>query len=275
MSCFILAPLYCAGLGLVAGCQPPANSELALIPDAAKEIAKIRAEFGVHVHYIYDFETYFPSSWKSPPFSAQGSQIDLDESRRVVHLIPAFLKMYPPDLIKNDLHDIYLLGSMKFHGLAYGGTNSSDAIYLVSEGENQGYTERSLAGTMHSEFSSILLRNHRFPSKEWTAINDRDFKYAGEGKDLVDRPDARTSSDDILREGFTCVYGKASLEEDINMYVDSAIAGPALLASAAKKHVRVARKLGVLVQFYEGIGRELNYSGEFGLLTRLKSMVRP
>jgi hypothetical protein len=59
------------------------------------------------------------------------------------------------------------------------------------------------------------------------------------------------------------------------MYIDSAIAEPALLASAAKKHVRVARKLGVLVQFYEGIGRELNYSGEFGLLARLKSTIRP
>jgi hypothetical protein len=42
-----------------------------------------------------------------------------------------------------------------------------------------------------------------------------------------------------------------------------------------RKRTSESRKLGVLVQFYEGIGRELNYSGEFGLLARLKNMVRP
>ena len=52
----------------------------------------------------------------------------------------------------------------------------------------------SFPGTMHSEFSSIRLRNHRFPSQEWTAINDRDFKYAGEGKDLAEASDRSGAS---------------------------------------------------------------------------------
>ena len=130
--------------------------------EANNDIGRIWEEFGVRVHVTYDARSYFPPYWKEAPFSGQGSQIDRDEGKRLVRLIPSFLFMYPPELIVKTLRDIYLLKSMSFYGLRYGGTCSPDGIYIASQGDDRACNDALLTAQMHSEFSSILYRTISF-----------------------------------------------------------------------------------------------------------------
>jgi hypothetical protein len=239
------------------------------------EIARIRGEFGVQVHVIYDFESYFPREWREAAYSAQGSQIDVDESMRLIRLIPGFLSMYPAQLIRRNLRDIYLLKAMSFYGLRYGGTNSLDGIYIASRGNEPKCRDERLAGVMHAEFSSILLRNYRFPSEAWSRINDSNWRYAGTIKDLIGRSDLYSHTETLLRQGFISIYGQASVEEDVNMYIECVIEQRSFVTVAAANHKRVRQKLEILTHFFEGIKHQLGFSGEFELLTRLKSSLNP
>jgi hypothetical protein len=270
----LMKSLCCAGLAFALGCGAGGSrgSKCARRQTESEQLERgIRERFGVRVHVSYDRDVFFPPTWKRPPVSARGSQIEPDEVSLLMRLIPEFLSMYPPSLVTNNLRDIYLLSAMSFYGLDYGGTFSKAGIFITCPSGSRRYHDLSLAATMHSEFSSILLRNYRFPEKEWTGINDVNWRYLGSGTDLLGRPDLFEQTEDLFRQGFMCTYGQASLEEDVNMYVFSAIHGHHTLSSAATRHTRIRKKLRVLILFYEGIGRELHYSGEFGFVTRLKA----
>jgi hypothetical protein len=237
------------------------------------DLARISKTFGVRVHVAYNRENYFPAEWRSPPASAKGSQIKPAEAQRITRLIPGFLSMYPPALITENLRHVFLLESMSFYGLEYGGTNSRDAIYIASLGRTRPHHDVSVAALMHSELSSILYRNYDFPSGEWRQANEDTWVYIGEGKDLLGRSDLFEQSDDLFRKGFIFVYGQASLEEDVNTYVLAVIHQWSRLRSAAASYARVRRKLAVLIRFYEGIKARTHADGDFGFLNRLKSVV--
>ena len=210
------------------------------------EIAEIRKTFGVRVHVTYDADAYFPMQWKRAPISADGSQIEAAECRRAMRLIPPFLSSYPRELIATNLRDIYLLERMSFRGQEYGGTNSRAGIYIANKGEVRGYSDAALTGIMHAELSSILLRNYQFPVDEWVKVNAPDWKYLGEGYELVGRFDVFDQTEELLRQGFTRVYSQASVEEDVNGYVVAVVRQRAFLASAAARHTRVKQKLELL-----------------------------
>ena len=205
----------------------------------------------------------------------QGIQIEPDGAVQLMRLIPGFLAMYPRALIANNLRAIYLLKSMSLYGLRYGGTYSRGGIYITSRGEDHGCNDLFRSAMMHSEFSSILYRNYGFPTGEWSKINESGWKYVGSGRDLLGRPNLYDETEDLLRSGFICAYSQASLEEDVNMYVFAVIHRWLSLNSAAAKHRRVRQKLEVLTRFYERISHQLNTSGDFEFLIRLKSTTAP
>jgi hypothetical protein len=244
--------------------------------DLDHEIARIRKEYRVVVHVRYDSDNFFPSEWKEAPPSANGSQIDPDQARRITRLIPGILSMYPPELVARNLRDIYLLESMSFYGLPYGGTNSRDGIFITSGTKEHGYHHSCyLVALMHAEFSSILYRNCFFPTEEWSKINDKIWKYFGRGKDLLGRSDLFDQTEELLDQGFVTVYGQASLEEDVNEYVAALIGRRLSLLQAVGRHKRVRQKLEILTRFYEGIQRQTGSNGQFEFLTRLKSTIDP
>ncbi len=73
---------------------------------------------------------------------------------------------------------------MKFYDVPYGGTNSTDAVYLVNRGAPLGYTDKYLEQTFHHEFSSILFRN--FPALLdtglWKGANQINYIYNDPGE---------------------------------------------------------------------------------------------
>jgi hypothetical protein len=239
--------------------------------DSDDYIAGIRKSFGVRVHVTYDADACFPTQWKGAPVSAHGSEIDPTEGRRAVRLIPGFLLSYPRELIAKNLKDIYLLGSMSFHGREYGGTNSRAGIYITNKGQDRGYSDEALIATMHAELSSIICRNYGFPAEEWATINDPDWRYLGKGHELLGRSDLFDQTEDLLRQGFIRVYSQASMEEDVNGYVVALIKERPMLVSAAARHTRIRQKLELLARFYERIKGQLEAAEDFDFLTRMKS----
>ena len=94
-------------------------------------------------------------------------------------------------------------------------------------------------------------------------INDSSWRYFGSGRDFLGRPNLLDETEDLLRSGFICAYGQASLEEDVNMYVLAVIHRWVSLNSAVSRHKRVKQKLEVLRRFYERINQQVNPSGDF------------
>src|SRR5690349_3374574 len=102
----------------------------------------------------------FPESWQKKPINAEGGQIDETEIIRCKKVLVTALKKYPLSLLQEELQSVYFVKWMKFYNVGYGGTNSTDALYLTDNGIDLGYTEHYLEQTFHHEFSSILYRNH-------------------------------------------------------------------------------------------------------------------
>ena len=198
------------------------------------QLERIWQEFGVRVHANFEAAIYFPMLWRIGVASPKGVQIEPDALAQLRRLIPGFLAMYPRTIVANNLHDIYLLKSMTVNGMQYGGTYYRDSIYITSGGDHR-VSDSRLFAMMHSEFSSILLKNYKFPTDEWNRINERGWKYIGSGVGTLG-PGLYQATDDLFKKGFTCKYGQSSMEEDVNMFVFMAVNQPDALISAANRH---------------------------------------
>jgi hypothetical protein len=120
----------------------------------------------------------FPDSWREAPINAEGENMSESEIKRTKAILAKALVKYPQQVLQENLHSIYLLRSMKFYNLGYGGTNSTDALYLTSDGVANGYTDRYLEQTFHHEFSSILYRNYPelLDTVAWINANLEEFE---------------------------------------------------------------------------------------------------
>jgi hypothetical protein len=89
---------------------------------------------GVKVSFNYS-EDIFPADWQDSSINAKGEQIAEEEiSRSETDLIKALSK-YPNALLEANLKAIYLLKSMHFYdNVGFGGTNSTDAVYITNNG---------------------------------------------------------------------------------------------------------------------------------------------
>ena len=133
---------------------------------------------GVTVQFTFS-RNIFPLSWRDDRINANGEAIDLKEVERSLMIVTRALRKYPANALQNDLHTVYFVKSLRFFGVAYGGTNSNDALYLANNGASMGFTDLYLEQTFHHEYSSILYRNHTswFDEKGWTSVNPSGFLY--------------------------------------------------------------------------------------------------
>jgi hypothetical protein len=222
-------------------------------------VARIERIFGVRVHYAYNRNSFFPKDWRTTPVSARGWQIRREDAARTIPVVESFLNKYSKPFLRSNLKDIYLLSRMRIYGQEFGGTYSDDAIYVVNDGEAQGFSESYLEATMHAEFSSILFCKYDFPVNQWSEVNDKDWEYKGYGNnfDVLKRDDLLDRSHELLGKGFLCRYAQASPEEDFNSYLVSFIYEPRWLRSVAANHKRIDKKLRICRDFYKKIGSGL------------------
>src|SRR5215218_7736508 len=114
---------------------------------------------GVNIKFTYT-QTIYPESWRLVPISGQGESLAKEEIHRSRLIIARSLKKYPVSVLSTNLSGIYVLKSLKFYDVGYGGTNSTDDVYITNNGIAMGYTDAYVEQTFHHEFSSILFRNY-------------------------------------------------------------------------------------------------------------------
>ena len=219
-------------------------------------INDIRQTYGVRINYIYNKEDFFPSSWIKSPISAYGEQVDINEAKRAIPIIKEFLSAYPKEVIIKNLKDIYLLNDMIFYNTeGWGGTNSSSGVYITVQGY---YSRDGILGSLHHEFSSILLRNYyyMFPEKEWMNINPPGFKYSGTGVEVLGENNLLTQDEKIFSEGFLDKYAKSSLVNDFNEIAKELFTRRSHLYEICQKYEKIRAKTELAISFYLSISNK-------------------
>lgn len=203
-------------------------------------------------------ESIFPISWQNGEIKATAEAIDPEERDPALKTIQVALAKYPTNVIERNLKTVYVNRTLAFYGLKYGGTNSSDAIYLtLMPGRRAAnFSHFFLNRTFHHEFSSILLRNYwsQFPDSEWSQTLPDGFAYRGNGTQSVREGTASTRySEKYNSDGFLAEYSTSSLEEDFNMIAEGLLSGDPRFWTIYDKYPQVAKKADLVIKFYHSI----------------------
>lgn len=223
--------------------------------DPAAEFRALEAAYDgkIKIHYTAD-RSLLPKSWTRSAIDGRITAIDRAELQRFPILLRQALGRYPKKVITKNLKRVVILESISFYGLEYGATYSTDTVYLSSKGKTLGYTDRYLIDGFHHEFSSILFRNYRFPTRRWEMCNPERFKYSGSGvAALKNGQTSLEGSDELYQKGFLAGYSISALEEDYNVYSGIAFSQPERLRRLIRDYPKVREKFLVWLDFYRSI----------------------
>ncbi len=213
----------------------------------------------------------FPPAWSRPDVNAQAEPLDGAEVVRSRVLVQRAMAAYPGPVIAENLRRVFVFRTLTFYGLAYGGTNSNDTVYLTNQGPERGYTERYIIGSFHHEFSSILFRNYarHLDRRAWKAANRPGFAYGDGGAAALKAGRASTAYEPrFMADGFMCEYATASLEEDFNTLAEAVFMSGPELRARLDDYPRLRRKAILLGRFYVAVDPGFA-AGPFGELARL------
>ncbi len=209
---------------------------------------------GIHISFDYKINI-FPGSWREEPINAEGEQIEVSEIARCKSIMKKAFSKYPITVLKQNLKAVYFLKSIRFYNVGYGGTNSTDALYLTNDGIPLGYTDWYLEKSFHHEFSSILYRNHPeyINETEWKKANITGFDYndpeGGVGA-IRNNKSSEEIDTTLCRNGFLTQYALSDMENDINTFAQNIFIPAAGFWEAADKYPRIKRKLNLIIGFY-------------------------
>ncbi|NQV02065.1 MAG: hypothetical protein HQ542_05440, partial [Bacteroidia bacterium] len=138
------------------------------------------------IDILFDTEPrMFPASWYCKRISADAVSLPQEYKTEAMDILNKAIAKYPEDVLFVYLRKVYVLKSLTFFGVPYGGTNTKDVVYLTYDNSNPERTAEYVEGVFHHEFSSVLLRkfHKQFDKRGWDVINSPDFKY---GKGVVE-----------------------------------------------------------------------------------------
>lgn len=237
------------------------NTSCAIFLDFEKQIDDIEQLYGIELEYKLE-KTIIPELWVNPPASGTVEAIAQSDLCRAVSILSRELKKYPSEVIRSNLKSIYLLKSLSFYGVEYGGTFLGRSVYLTAGNRSEGYSEYYFSSLIHHELSSLLFNSYAFPEEEWSAINPKDFHYAQSDQDILNAIETNTDlegSDKLYHNGFIADYGQSTLENDFNLYAELVFVDPKKLQTLAKKYPIIKKKAELVKKFY------MNISGDFHL----------
>lgn len=210
--------------------------------------------YGVRIVSGYN-KNIFPPDWQNEPVSATGKQISASELNRTKQVVIKALKKYPGSLLSLTLKNVYLLKYMSFFNVEFGGTNSTDAVYLSNDGEQNGYTDAYIEQTFHHEYSSILFRDYPslIDTLSWKKQNERGFDYNdpenGVGA-IRQNESSQGLSTELAKKGMLTQYAMSSLENDINTIAQNLFRPVPEFWRIADSYPRVQNKVKLLIAFY-------------------------
>ncbi|MBC7946734.1 MAG: hypothetical protein H7Y42_02560 [Chitinophagaceae bacterium] len=211
---------------------------------------------GVYIGFNYSPQI-FPEYWRAAPISAYGEKLQPDEIRRSRVIVSKALAKYPEAALSH-VKATYFLRQMKFFNVPYGGTNSTDGIYLVNQGAMKGYTDLYLEQTFHHEYSSILLRKFaRFlDTTGWKNANMAGFIYNdpenGVGA-IRNNQSSQVLDSTLCQLGLLTQYGGSSLENDVNTFAQNLFCADVNFWNFVDRYPRIRKKTALLIRFYETI----------------------
>jgi len=212
---------------------------------------------GVPVQFSYT-ELIFPESWRISPINGRGESLGSEEINRSKHIIDKALRKYPSSILKTNLNAVYVLKSIKFYDVGYGGTNSTGDVYVTNNGTAMGYTDIYVEQTFHHEFSSILIRNYPqlLDTAAWSKINISGFDYNDpeNGVGAIRKNESSQELDTALcAKGFLTQYALSGLENDINTVAQNLFTPSPGFWTIVDSFPRISEKTKKLIQFYNMI----------------------
>jgi len=201
----------------------------------------------------------YPADWLAPPISGKASDPPADQVGRSQTLMLRALEKYPAELLRRELKAVYLLGQLEFYGVSYGGTNSTDKLFLTNRGASQGYTDRYVEQSFHHEFSSILLRNYprRVDRASWASQNGRG--YGQSGTEAIRQGRASTEFSAWWHQlGFLYQYASSDFENDFNSVAENLFCPAPGFWQAVEAYPALAHKARLAIAFYQSLSPRLN-----------------
>jgi hypothetical protein len=223
------------------------------------QLARLQTEFSVHIHYRYEANLFFPSAWLNPHLEIEAGEIEVEEVTRLLPILEQFLGAHPVSVVSTNLKHIYLLQELSFQGKAYGSTHHAMSIYLVCNSVSKRYSTGFLACRLHSEFSSILLSHHPFPSDQWKQINQNGFVYSGTGFEMVDNPSCYDSTERSCAEGFLVNFCRSSVENDFGILSSWLFVKHEELNVLSQQHVKLQHKQALAEEFYRSLSPDYRF----------------
>ena len=254
----IWAPVLLAFMVIAA--QPALADEKG---DADAEIEFMARAYGVRVHYGYSREGFFPRAWREKAGYVHGRQASLNQVLKALPVIQEFLAAYPTEVVADHLTDVFLLGRLEMMGHPIGGTYGPSWLYVLVSPR---LSEKTLLSTLHHEFSSILMRRHPFPAREWEQANEPGWKYAGGSRNMIEEIESEGKSHqplsaDLFSRGFLTSYGQSCVEDDFNVYGSWLFTRRQELNSLAEQYPRIRKKRDLCVRFYQSLSPEFEFDG--------------
>ena len=217
------------------------------IKEIKSEINKIEERYSINISYYFD--DIKANKTTITPSLILEEEINILQLHRYISALNYFLSTYSQKIINNNLKSIFLLGGMRYyHSNNYiGGTfnPNTSSLYLVNIGNSDDY----ILGTLHHEFSSLLLRkyNDKFPKQEWVNVNDSNFIY----KNLSANKDIYKITKTLNEQGFINAYCTTFYENDFNEYAKWYILKREELISLSNKYAKINKKYQIIDNFYK------------------------
>lgn len=234
-------------------------------------------------------DSFLPRSWIEDPIQAEVEPLDESLVSDARQILERGLAKYPEEVLESFLGGVYVVGSLRFYDVGYGGTYmaNSKRIVLVYRGS---FDPRGFEQRFHHEFSSILLKKNEesFDEERWRAGNISGFVYRAPGvieQQSGDRSEAtkvlaaeqkRTGGSgsslltvhaELMVEGFLTHYNRVSIEQDLNETAAHLFTN-AKLWDYCRHFPRIDQKVHVLIDFYRRIHPDLDRF-------RFREMTRP
>lgn len=211
---------------------------------------------------IYPSDTrIFPCKWRKKKTAPAISEINLSEIYRTNQALEIGLNKYPVKILEKNLKKIYVVSTMRFFYLDYGGTYFRKNVYLTNNGIENGYTQAYIEGTFHHEFSSVLLKRYKrhFDDKAWHKANPNGFAYGKGGIEALKTENASVELDsNLFHLGFLSRYSLASFEEDFNCYSEYLFLSDHAFWKAWEEHEAIREKTNLVIAFLSSLNPVFN-----------------
>jgi hypothetical protein len=198
----------------------------------------------------------FPHQWLYKNINAEIQPVSSGEQSRAEDILSRAFSKYPADLLRENLDRVYVIKSMKFYGLPYGGTNYNHSIYLTDDSDNPYFTDKYIEQVFHHEFSSILIRyfDTYFDRAKWLSQNPSSFHYGKGGAEAIMKGQASMELDpELIEQGFLSKYSTASIEEDINVFAQNLFTGGREFWRLVDLNDNIREKTRILISFYHQV----------------------